>query len=462
MGGSVKEIQSQEELRTVVSHGKPALLSTDFRDAHFFKVEAEEQGDISEAYAVSVVPSFVFFKDGQKFDAMEGANPSSLANKVAEVAGSVNPDSSAVPVSLGPAAGTNMLETVKEFAKQNGASQKETIATSVSHGPFIKWLKQLFDLHPILLFMKGDPAEPKCDLCGKVVNVLEEEGVSFKSYDILEYKGVGENLIKLYNWPTFPQLFCKGKLLGGCDVAVSMHESGQLKELFRDQGVNTTEAKGSEPVAISVSDSSTRLAVTLNSQIKNRIDSGSVVLFMEGKPEDPKCVCSREVVEILQEEELEFESFDILDDDEIRQGLEVHSNCSSFPQLYFEGELMVLKSTGKDIIGKETLEDIIGKKTLEDRLKSIISSSETMLFMKGTPEEPRCGFSSKVLKALKEDGLKFESFDVLNDEEVRRGLKTYSNWPTFPQLYYKGELIGGCDNVLNLHGSGELKSTLSD
>ncbi|KAI3931686.1 hypothetical protein MKW92_037834 [Papaver armeniacum] len=85
-----------------------------------------------------------------------------------------------------------------------------------------------------------------------------------------------------------------------------------------------------------------------------------------------------------------------------------------------------------------------------------------MLFMKGTPNEPRCGFSSKVVNALKEDGVNFGSFDILTNEEVRQGLKTYSNWPTFPQLYYKGELIGGCDIVLELHGSGELKSTLSD
>ncbi|KAI9197748.1 hypothetical protein LWI28_003640 [Acer negundo] len=85
-----------------------------------------------------------------------------------------------------------------------------------------------------------------------------------------------------------------------------------------------------------------------------------------------------------------------------------------------------------------------------------------MLFMKGTPDSPRCGFSSKVVNALREEGVSFGSFDILSDEEVRQGLKVYSNWPTFPQLYYKGELIGGCDIVLELRNNRELKSTLSE
>ncbi|KAI3846750.1 hypothetical protein MKX03_028266 [Papaver bracteatum] len=425
-------------------------LSTDFPHAQFFRVEAEEQSEISEAYAVSVVPFFVFFKDGQKVDDMEGANPSSLANKVAKVAGSANPDNSAVPTSLGMAAGANMLETVKEFAKQNGASQKETIPTSGIHVPVEKRLKQLVDSHPIMLFMKGNLEEPKCGFSQKVVNILKEEGINFGSFDILTDNDVRE------------------EFLGGCDIAVSMHESGELKEAFRDHGVLTTVTKGSEPVASSVSDSSTGLSVALNSRIKNLIDSSSVMLFMKGKPEEPKCGFSRKVVEILQQEKVKFHSFDILDDNEVRQGLKVYSNWSSCPQLYIKGELIggsdiVLEMQKSGELKKVLTEkDIIPKDTLEDRLKNIISSSDTMLFMKGTPDEPRCGFSSKVVNALKEDGVNFGSFDILTNEEVRQELKTYSNWPTFPQLYYKGELIGGCDIVLELHGSGELKSTLSD
>lgn len=79
-----------------------------------------------------------------------------------------------------------------------------------------------------------------------------------------------------------------------------------------------------------------------------------------------------------------------------------------------------------------------------------------MLFMKGTPDAPRCGFSSKVVSALRGLGADFGSFDILSDPGVRQGLKEYSQWPTFPQLYVGGELLGGCDIVLEMAAEGEL------
>jgi len=189
---------------------------------------------------------------------------------------------------------------------------------------------------------------------------------------------------------------------------------------------------------------------------------------LKGKPDEPKCGFSRKVVEILGTEKVDFESFDILSDEEVRQGLKVYSNWSSYPQLYIKGELVggsdiVLEMQKSGELKKVLAEKgVVQKETLEDRLQKLISSSSVMVFIKGTPDAPRCGFSSKVVNALREEGLSFGSFDILADEEVRQGLKAFSNWPTFPQLYYKGELIGGCDIVLELRNNGELKSTLSE
>ena len=78
-----------------------------------------------------------------------------------------------------------------------------------------------------------------------------------------------------------------------------------------------------------------------------------------------------------------------------------------------------------------------------------------MLFMKGNPAAPRCGFSNKTVALLNEQGVKFESFDILSDNMVREGLKKYSNWPTYPQLYVKGELIGGLDIMKEMVESGD-------
>ncbi|KAJ7968549.1 Monothiol glutaredoxin-related [Quillaja saponaria] len=492
MGGSVKDVQSKVELDNLVRTGAPVALhfwaswceaskhmdqvfshlSTDFPHAHFLRVEAEEQPEISEAHSVSAVPFFVFFKDGKAIDTLEGADPSSLANKVAKVAGSVNHGEPAAPASLGMAAGPTVLETVKEFAKENGSSKVGSQVQPVLSDALKKKLQHIIDSHPVMLFMKGSPEAPQCGFSRKVVEILKEEKVKYGSFDILSDNEVREGLKKFSNWPTFPQLYCKGELLGGCDIAIALHESGELHEVFKDHGIDSItseEAKISEPVNLSGGTTqSTGLSATLTSRLESLVNSSTVMLFMKGKPAEPKCGFSRKVVEILQQEKVDFESFDILSDEEVRQGLKVFSNWSSYPQLYIKGELI----GGSDIVLemqksgelKRVLEEkeILQKETLEDRLKKLIGSSPVMLFMKGNPDSPKCGFSSKVVNALREDGVNFGSFDILTDEEVRQGLKVFSNWPTFPQLYYKGELIGGCDIVMELRNNGELKSTLSE
>lgn len=84
-----------------------------------------------------------------------------------------------------------------------------------------------------------------------------------------------------------------------------------------------------------------------------------------------------------------------------------------------------------------------------------------MLFMKGSPSQPKCGFSKKLIALMQESNATFESFDILTDDDVRQGLKTFSNWPTFPQLYVRGELIGGLDIVQELIEGGEFQNVLS-
>ncbi|XP_071089371.1 glutaredoxin-3-like [Haliotis cracherodii] len=93
-------------------------------------------------------------------------------------------------------------------------------------------------------------------------------------------------------------------------------------------------------------------------------------------------------------------------------------------------------------------------------LKQLVNKAPVMLFMKGQPDAPRCGFSKTTVAILGETGVKYDTFDILSDNEVRQGLKTFSNWPTYPQLYVKGELIGGLDIIKELKESGELESTL--
>ena len=98
---------------------------------------------------------------------------------------------------------------------------------------------------------------------------------------------------------------------------------------------------------------------------------------------------------------------------------------------------------------------------LRKRIADTISRDRIMLFMKGNPAMPQCGFSASVVGILKQTGVPFDSYNILADQELREGLKEYSSWPTFPQLYVDGKLIGGADIVRDLHQKGELTKILA-
>ena len=95
-----------------------------------------------------------------------------------------------------------------------------------------------------------------------------------------------------------------------------------------------------------------------------------------------------------------------------------------------------------------------------DAIKSAVDANDVVLFMKGTPTFPQCGFSATVTKVLDHLGVGYASVNVLDDTNVREGIKTYSNWPTIPQLYVKGEFVGGCDIIREMFENGELKPYL--
>eukprot|EP00897_Mesotaenium_endlicherianum_P004805 jgi/Mesen1/4352/ME000022S03637 len=336
-------------------------LASENPKARFLKVEAEEHPEISEQYDVTAVPFFLFFQNSKLVDRLEGANPSQLAHKVAKHIASglaaANHAPSSAPSASGAAGTPAVLQSVltgyQEAAalpapraaaagNANGVASRGTMASY--GGPLTSDTRQRLELlvksKPVMVFIKGVPDAPRCGFSSKVVNALREEGVDFGSVDILQDEEVRQGLKELSNWPTFPQLYCKGELVGGCDIILEMHENGELRQLFEDEGVRG------------------------------------------------------------------------------------------------------------------------GGDTLKQQLQELVTSKKTMLFMKGTPEEPRCGFSKKVVQYLREDALDFGTFDILSDQKVREGLKDFSNWPTYPQLYHNGELVGGCDIISEMHSNGELKEVL--
>lgn len=96
-----------------------------------------------------------------------------------------------------------------------------------------------------------------------------------------------------------------------------------------------------------------------------------------------------------------------------------------------------------------------------ERIQNQLAEHAVVLYMKGTPDFPQCGFSSRVVQALEACNAKYAHVNIFEDPELREALKVYSNWPTYPQLYVKGELIGGCDIVIDLYNKGELTAMLA-
>jgi monothiol glutaredoxin len=104
----------------------------------------------------------------------------------------------------------------------------------------------------------------------------------------------------------------------------------------------------------------------------------------------------------------------------------------------------------------------MSEQSVQDRIQEYVTKDDVVLFMKGTPIFPQCGFSSVVAQVLNHMAVPYESYNVLEDFDLREGIKSFSDWPTIPQLYVKGEFVGGCDIVREMFESGELQQLFAD
>lgn len=299
------------------------------------------------------------------------------------------------------------------------------------------------------------------------------------------------NLSSMYNVtivPTF--VFINGnntimkKIEGMDDIENIADVTNALQALIQSKATTaTTSVQGmiEKDGVVSQGSSIPNPQEELNTKLKSLIHSSTIMLFMKGSPTNPRCGFSRQAVELLSSSNLIFGSFDILSDEDVRQGLKVYSDWPTYPQLYVNGELIggldIMKemndehdgdlatalgidSNNVSLLVKKGNSDENTPMTLDERLKNLIHRSKVMLFMKGLPSRPRCGFSRQICELLTEQKIEFDAFDILSDEDVRQGLKTYSDWPTYPQLYVDGELVGGLDIVKELIESGELSDMI--
>jgi len=300
-----------------------------------------------------------------------------------------------------------------------------------------------------------------CEPCRHMNNVFQQLAKSYPAHSFLQVEAEAvDDLAEQFQIASVPSFVFirEGKEIDRLTGADALMLAKKI------ENYSNAEARSSG------AENSSNGASVLHQRLEKLVKYGPVMLFMKGTPDSPQCGFSSKIVEILKRNKVPFSAFNILSDNEVRQGLKDFSNWKTYPQLYVKGELLggldIVKELDEegelmDMI-QPALDEVDPKANLNDRLQKLVSSSDVMLFMKGTPDEPKCGFSTDVVGILNSHGVQFGSFNILNDNTVRQALKEFSNWPTYPQLYVKGEFVGGLDIVREMAEGGELMQLIGD
>ena len=276
----------------------------------FGRVQAEDCPAVAEKYNVTAVPTFVLLNaSGAVVEVLQGSED------VAQV--------------------TQAVQRLMQ-APTAAETEEQPTATLSAEEQLSNRLDRLIRSSEVMLFMKGHPTAPRCGFSRQAVELLQAEEIPFGSFDILTDETVRQGLKKHSDWPTYPQIYVKGELIGGLDILKEMKQEGSLREQLGIVDYSPDAAK--KP--------------SLDERLGQLIKRHRVMLFMKGLPSAPRCGFSRQMVEILDAEKISYDSFDILQDEEVRQGLKKYSDWPTYPQLYLDGELI----GGLDIV-KEMTED---------------------------------------------------------------------------------------------------------
>lgn len=166
-------------------------------------------------------------------------------------------------------------------------------------------------------------------------------------------------------------------------------------------------------------------------RFKKLVSQYEVMAFIKGTPSQPRCGFSRQLVEIFKENGVDYGFYNILSNEDVRNGLKTWAGWSTYPMVFVKGELIGGLDIIKELVASGEFGNTIPSRgSLESNLRKLVASAPVMLFMKGLPDAPRCGFSRQIVQILRDEGAEFKAFDILENEEVRNGLKEVFDWPT--------------------------------
>lgn len=325
-----------------------------------------------------------------------------------------------------------------ELFKQNHEIERTRVFDRIS-----KILKQ----NKVVAFLKGTQQDPKCKFTRQFVETMNEQNVSFADVDIINDKDNLREWIKVYSgWKTLPQLFINGEIVGGVDILNELISEGEFLGMIPKENI-----KGNPKL-----------------EIQSILQEEDIILITtsdhESKPDE--ATYSDFVQKHLQLKALIFRTFDIESKPEIIPIFRQVTENKQLPILFWKSQAYKAGSELADFAKNTDLtQHFEGKYFRSDifqKIKELINSHPIMVFMKGSHDAPQCGFSRTFVGLLDQYKIDYQTFDILSDELVREKLKEYSNWKTYPQLYIKGELIGGLDIVKELIAEGEFEGMVQD
>ncbi|KAK7576122.1 hypothetical protein V9T40_012408 [Parthenolecanium corni] len=257
--------------------------------------------------------------------------------------------------------------------------------------------------------------------------------------------------------------FKKCSIKDGRDVFVKFNVNEVPSFLFIKNGNEIDRLVGADPASLNSKLRKYVKQLSNDDNVTYDLRSNSIVACVD---ESGDAQLNKDLINILNNTKVKYHTIDVASDNAVKEKLISFSGSSSFPQLYIKGDFIgdlntvkKYKASGELSVWVEAAAKNLDERRVQ-RLSSLINQADIMVFMKGDRNTPRCGFSRQLMEILKETNLPFDTFDILTDEDVRQSLKVYSNWPTYPQVYVKGELVGGLDIIKSLKEDGDLISTL--
>lgn len=312
-------------------------------------------------------------------------------------------------------------------------------------------IEQLLKDKPVMLFIKGTPENPECGFTEQILQALESQGVEYSSYNVMAQGGEDmRNWIKEYSkWPTIPQLFINGKIVGGVDKLKELIANNEFLSMVPKEALKSSNLGADKFTEITSKDI---VVLFVNSDFEN---------FEEQAENCNYCKIS------LQLKGLRFKVVDVHGDRKLESYVKtfVNSPKFKFPVLVHNKSLVSFGDELMEKIESSDFKDVFDaslfRTDIMEQIKTLINSSPVMIFIKGSPEEPKCGFTSQLLTILDDLKVKYSHFDILQDQLVREKLKEYSDWKTYPQVYVKGELVGGLDVIKEMIEEGEFQKLTS-